>query len=155
MTITPTSTRLWHRAASVLLLLIFAAVAGQAAEMKIETQLVWGTNDPQSPDSKHKLVDQEIQKKLDELPLKWANYFQICKKRFQVPQSGAKKVTISDKCEIEVRDIDGKKMEVSLIGKNGETVLKRTQPLPKGDILVLGGNAPNATAWFVTLKRVE
>jgi hypothetical protein len=31
--------------------------------------------------------------------------------------------------------------------------LKRTQALPKGETLVLGGNAPNATSWFVVLKQ--
>jgi len=45
-------------------------------------------------------------------------------------------------------------VEVSLIGK-GKEVVKRTQALPKGEILVLGGNAPNATAWLVILKRTD
>jgi len=34
-------------------------------------------------------------------------------------------------------------------------VVKRTQALPKGEILVLGGNAPNATAWLIILNRIE
>jgi hypothetical protein len=33
--------------------------------------------------------------------------------------------------------------------------VKRTQALPKGEILVLGGNAPNASAWLVILKRID
>jgi hypothetical protein len=45
-------------------------------------------------------------------------------------------------------------VEVSLVGK-GKDVAKRTQKLPKGETLVLGGNAPNATAWLVVLKRLE
>jgi hypothetical protein len=27
--------------------------------------------------------------------------------------------------------------------------------LPKGEILVLGGNAPNASAWLVIVKRID
>jgi len=33
--------------------------------------------------------------------------------------------------------------------------VKRKQSLPKGEMLVLGGNAPNSTAWLVALKRIE
>jgi hypothetical protein len=32
---------------------------------------------------------------------------------------------------------------------------KRTQPLGKGEMIVLGGNAPNSTCWLLTLKRLE
>ena len=48
----------------------------------------------------------------------------------------------------------GSKVEVVLYGKGKET-LRRTQALPKGEMLLLGGNAPNATAWLVVLKRIE
>jgi hypothetical protein len=61
---------------------------------------------------------------------------------------------LSDKCKIEVKHIDGKNIEVSLIGK-GKPTVKVPQPLPKGDMLVLGGNAPDSTGWLVALKRIE
>jgi hypothetical protein len=41
-----------------------------------------------------------------------------------------------------------------LFGK-GEQVVKRTQSIPKGETLALGGNAPNSTAWLVVLRRKE
>lgn len=63
-------------------------------------------------------------------------------------------MTMSDQCRIGVADVDGRHVEVSLIGK-GEPVLKRIQPLSKGETLVLGGNAPDSTGWLVVLKRVE
>ncbi len=50
--------------------------------------------------------------------------------------------------------LGGAKLEVVLFGKGKET-LRRTQTLPKGEMLVLGGNAPNATAWLIVLKRIE
>jgi len=141
----------------VALLLLFAAFTGRCAQtngLKFEAQLIWATNDKQSPNPKHKEVEPEIRRKLGELPLKWANYFEVNRNQFHVAKGATTKVSMSEKCGIEVRDIDGKKVEVSLISK-GETVWKRLQPLPKGEILVLGGNAPNATAWLVTLKRIE
>ncbi len=141
------------RGALVCLSLLLATVA-LAGEAKFEALLIWATNDSKSPDPKHKPVEADIEKKLAELPLKWKHYFEVNRKTFEVARNSSDKVTLSEKCSLEVKDMDGKKVEVSLVGK-GEQVLKRTQPLPKGEILVLGGNAPNATAWLVTLKRTE
>jgi len=139
------------------LLLLFSAltgVSGQSNELKFEAQLIWATNDEKSPNPKHKDVSPEIRKKLGELPLKWKSYFEVNRKPFNVSKSGSAKVAMSEKCGIEVKDVDGKKVEVSLISK-GETVWTRTQPLPKNEILIMSGNAPNATAWLVTLKRID
>lgn len=133
---------------------LLAATVTLAGDSKFEAQLIWGTNDSKSPDPKHKPVEAEVQKKLSDLPLKWKNYFEVNRKTMEVPQGESTKAVLSEKCTVEVKELDGKKVEVSLVGK-GEPVLKRTQPLPKGEILVLGGNAPNATAWLVTLKRTE
>ncbi len=124
------------------------------AGMKLEAQLLWGTNDATSPNPKHKPVDEDIRKKLKELPLKWTNYFEETRKSLDVTEAAAKRVTLSDRCDIEVKVLGGSKIEVTHFGK-GEKVVKQTQNLPKGEMLVLGGNAPNSTAWLVILKRVE
>jgi len=142
-----------RRCALVLLSLLLAAAAW-AGGGKFEARLIWGTNDAKSPDPKHKKVEAEVEKKLADLPLKWKHYFEVNRKTLAVSRGGCEKAELSDKCSIEVKDLDGNKVDVSLIGK-GEPVLKRTQPLPKSEILVLGGNAPNATAWLVTLKRLD
>jgi hypothetical protein len=142
------------RGALALAGLMLTALALPAADFKYEAQLIWATNDQKSPDPKHKPVEAEVRKKLADLPLKWQNYFEVNRKTIELSRGGTQKVALSDKCVIEVKDVGGRKVEVSLLGK-GEPVLKRTQPLPKREILVLGGNAPNATAWLVTLKRVE
>jgi hypothetical protein len=137
------------------LLLAFPCVAAPAKDLKFEAMLVWAANTDKSPDPNHKPVESDVLKKLKELPLKWKNYFVVNRVGFDVARGGAKEVTLSDKCKISVKDIDGvKNVEVSLIGK-GEPVLKRTQPLPKGEMLVLGGDAPDETGWLVVLKRVE
>jgi len=125
-----------------------------AADMKFEAFLIWATDAEQSPDPKHKPADAEVRRKLGELPLKWKNYFVVNSVMFLVPKGGAREAVLSDKCKIEVRHIDGKNIEVSLIGK-GKPTVKVPQPLPKGDMLVLGGNAPDSTGWLVALKRIE
>lgn len=135
-------------------LVLFSCAAAQARDWRLEAILVWATNAEKSPDPNHKPVDEETRKKIGELPLKWKNYFEVHRETFTVKQGGSKEVTLSQKCKLNVKHTDGKNAEVSLIGK-GEQVLKRIQPLPRGEMLVLGGNAPNETGWLVVLKRLE
>lgn len=132
---------------------LLAVEPSPAADMKVEAQLLWGTNDSKSPDANHKPVSDEIRKQLKQLPLKWTNYFEVSRKVFQVAEATPGKVTL-DKCDVEVKNLGKAGVEISVFGK-GEPVWKRTQQLPKGETVVLGGNAPNATAWLVTLKRLE
>ena len=126
----------------------------QAATLKLQVQLIWGTGDDHSPDPKRKPLESDVKAKLKDLPLKWSNYFEVNRKDFEVPASAATKVPLSEKCELEVKSIGGSKLEIALFGKGKET-LRRTQTLAKGEMLVLGGNAPNATAWLIVLKRLE
>lgn len=126
-----------------------------AADAKFEAQLIWATNDKKCDDPKLKPVETEIKSKLAELPLKWDNYFAVKREQFNVVKAGTNAVVLSEKCTVEVKRLGDAKVEVTLHGQKGSVCYKRTQPLPKGEILVLGGNAPNASAWLVTLKRVE
>jgi hypothetical protein len=137
--------------------MVFAAggSAAQAGEARFESQLIWATNDKKSSDPKLKDVEAEVRKKLGELPLKWENYFEVNRKQFTGVKGGTNLVAMSEKCSIEVKLLENKKVEVSLHGQKGNVCYTRTQPLPKGEMLVLGGNAPNASAWLVTLKRID
>jgi len=126
-----------------------------AADAKFEAQLIWATNDKKCEDPKLKPVEPEVRKKLGELPLKWDNYFAVKRDTFVVVKSGTNFVVLSEKCTVGVRRLDDNKVEVSLHGHKGSVCYKRIQPLPKLEMLVLGGNAPNASAWLVTLKRIE
>jgi hypothetical protein len=126
----------------------------QAATLKLQIQLLWGTTNSVSPDPTHKPVEADVKAKLKELPLKWSNYFEVTRKDFELPPSGLSKVPLSEKCAVEVKSLGGSKLGVTLFGRGKET-WKGTQALPKGELLVLGGNAPNATSWLVVLKRIE
>src|SRR5512138_2300208 len=125
-----------------------------AGDVKLEVYLIWGTDDAKSPDPKHKPVDNELLEKLKKLPLKWKHYFEVNRKSVKLTGSDTSKVALSDKCEVEIKNTGKSTLEVSLFGK-GEPVVKRTQALPKGETLFLGGNAPNSTSWLVAIKRVE
>src|SRR5436190_788227 len=135
--------------------LALGELRAQAGELKFETQLLWGTNEKQSPDPKHKPIAPDIKKKLDGLPFKWENYFVVNRTNFAVPAKGTMRVRLSEKCEIQVKDLGNSKIEVTHFGKGNE-VWKGAQALSKGEIFpVLGGNAPNKTAWLMVLKRLE
>jgi hypothetical protein len=135
--------------------LILPGVVARAGDLKLEAQLIWGTNDKQSPDPKHKPVDADVREKMANLPFKWANYFEVNRKAFVLPNGEVRKIPLSEKFAIEVMAPDGKKVEVTWFGEKGELLVKQRQPLPQGKMLVFGGNAPHATSWFVTLKHIE
>ncbi len=122
--------------------------------VKLQAQLVWGTNDDRSPDPKHKPVETDVKAKLEGLPLKYTNYFEVNRQSLEITSTGVNKVTLSEKCEVEVHSLGNSTFEVALYGK-GKQVVKRKQNLAKGEMLVVGGNAPNDTAWLVVLKRIE
>jgi len=149
----PTTGLVWFSMA--LVLLAGGEVRAQPADMKLQAFLLWGTDESKPPEGKtYKPVGPDIRQKLKELPLKWTNWFEVNRVAFAVPQGAVKEVPVSEKCQVNVKKLTGSEVEVSLIGK-GKEVVKRKQSLPKGEILVLGGNAPNSTAWLVVLKRIE
>lgn len=137
--------------------LIFGACSylhAQAGPMKVEAQLLWGTDDAKSPNPKHKPIDPALRAKLKTLPLKWSNYFEENRVVLVVPQGGSKRTALSAHCDIELKNLDGTKVQVTHYGE-GKKVATRTQELSKGELLVLGGNAPGATTWLVALRRAD
>ena len=132
----------------------FSQTELRADDMKLEAQLIWGTNDAQSPDPAHKPVTGEVERKLKRLPFKWKNYFEVTRKNLSVAKGASQKVAMSKDCSIEVKNLGDSKVEVTLSVKGKETG-RFTQALPKGELLVTGGNAENATAWFVALRQTE
>jgi hypothetical protein len=140
--------------ATALLFLLAAGAPALAADLKLEAQLIWGSNDAKSPDPSHKPVDAKVAEKLKRLPFKWTSYFEVTRKQLSVPQGGATKVTMSKDCDVSVRNLGNASVEVTLFGK-GQPVGKFTQALPKGELLVTGGNAANFTSWFVVLRQTD
>src|SRR5256885_7131204 len=121
---------------------------------RIEVQLLWGTDLDKSPNPKHKPLDSDVAHRIKALPLKFKNYFLVSKNIVEIPIGVAKKVDVSEKCQIELKNLDNLKFQATFFGK-GKQVAQRTQELPLGDILVHGGNAPGSNAWLVVLKRIH
>lgn len=144
----------WAAVLVGLLLLAGLELRAHSAEFKVEAVLLWGTDEATSPNPKHKPVQSELKEKLKKLPLKWKNYFEVNRKVVELPQGAARTVSLSDTCELEMKNLDGTKIEVTHFGK-GKKVGTRTQALPPGEVLTIGGNAPGSTAWLVAVRRVD
>jgi hypothetical protein len=148
------TTPLW--AAFCLLLVCISSVGVQAGEaMRVETQLIWGTNDPQSPDPKHKAIDAELAKKLSRSPYKWKNYFEVTRQVVEIPASETKKnVKMSDRCTLDIKNLGDGRVEVTLHG-DGKVVSRHVEALPDNWPLILAGDAKNDTAWLVVIKKID
>ena len=140
---------------AMLALLAGGVACAQAAELKFQSFLLWGTDNPKPPEGKnYQAIAPDVRQKLKDLPLKWTNWFEVNRKDFVLAEAKASEVPMSEKCKLNVKKLGASDVEVCLIGK-GKEVVRRRQSLPKGEMLVLGGNAPNSTAWLVVLKRIE
>lgn len=125
----------------------------RAGDLKLETRLIWGTNDKVSPDPKHKSIDTPLTRELA-TKFAWKNYFEVNRKEDPIPPGVNKKVELSEKCFLEVKNLGDTRLEVKLYG-SGKFVSKTVETIPKGNYLVLAGDSENKTAWFVVLKTID
>jgi hypothetical protein len=128
------------------------APAARAEDLKLEARLIWGTNDEKSPDPSHKKVDEKTAKELMGI-FKWKNYFEVCRLTTNVVSRGSVKLEMSKMCQIEIKELPGPQVEVSLIGK-GNKVTRTNKALSKGNYLTVGGADKNDTAWFVVITQL-
>jgi len=129
--------------------------AAAAAERKIEARLIWGTNDEKSPDPTHKPLDGELAKKLHEMPLRWKNYFEVNRKVFTINTNTYTNVVMSKKCSIEMKDKGGNNVTVKLYNDKGKPTQRVDKPLPKGEVITIGGDAKDNNAWFITVRPLN
>lgn len=131
-----------------------AATSARAGEMKLEAQLIWGTNDEQAPSSDLKPVDEKVAKRLSNSPYKWKHYYVVSRKEFKIADKATTTLNMSKDLDVKVKNTGGDTVEVELVGK-GKPVGKITQALGKGKCMVTGGNATNYTSWLVFMKQIE
>ncbi len=107
----PLRARLLHRLIRWPLALLLAALLAaplQAAELKLEAKLIWGTNDDNYSDPKHPRVDESTAAKLSKI-FQWKYYFEMNRVVGAVPSRGTKSFEMSKKCVIEITELAGRK----------------------------------------------
>ena len=134
-----------------LFLACFYANSAGAEEIKLEIQLVWGTNDEKSSSPDHKALDPAIAKKLK--MFKWKNYFVVSRQEVVVPNRASKKIKLSSKCYIEVKELEGPRIEVNVYGEDRH-VKKITEGLAKQGMLTIAGDDKNDCAWFIIIRQL-
>jgi hypothetical protein len=130
-------------AAAIIFSFTNAGALAAEGDLKLEAQLVQGSNDAKPKDSNLKPVAHDIEKKLKHLPLKWDHYYVVGGKKFTLAADASRKITLSTECQISVRNLGGSRVEVTLMNQS-QTVGRITQSLHKGQTLVAGGDADNS-----------
>ena len=136
---------------AALFFLLLAGVTARAADesLKLEAQLVIGTNDPHQTNGVPVTVN--VARKLSRLPLKWQYYFVINSQQFTLAKNEYKEVSLSDACQFSVKNIGGEQVQFALMG-HGVNVSKIKQSLKKGQTLVVGSNAENS---LIVLRQAD
>jgi hypothetical protein len=137
------------------LALMCQAQAAQAETMRLEALLVWGTDEPQSPNPKHEPVDADLARRLRKLPYKWKNYFLVHREVAEVADGETKaKISMSKRCVLDIKNLGTNRVEVRLHG-DGKPVSVHTETLPIRQLLILSGDAGNETGWLVIIRLVQ
>lgn len=135
-----------------LLLLAGSNFDALAANLKLEAKLIWGTDDAKSPNPDHKEVDPATRDKLRKV-FKWKNYFVVNRVVKEVPNRASNKFELSKQCMIEIKELEGPRVEVKLIGE-GKEVHKTIKTIAKGESVIYSGDDKNQSAWFVIITEL-
>ena len=137
-----------------LVFLALGAGVAQAKELKIESKLIWGTNDEKPPRKEHEPVDEVTAAKLRKV-FKWKNYFVEKTVTGTVPSRGSNQFKMSNKSTIEITELEGPEVEVKLI-RNGQPVHKAMKEIRKGEWFVYtGDDDKHECSWFVIITELD
>ncbi len=138
---------------AVIVLAGLAAPALSAPEgLVVQAQLIWGTNDPQSPDPKHRDIGPELSAKLKASAFRWKNYFEVKRHVASIPTNETKTLIMSDLCKVEIKSLGGDMVEIKLFGE-GKPLATRKEKLAVDWPLIMAGDAKNDTAWMVVIRK--
>jgi hypothetical protein len=127
---------------AVMFFLLLAGMTARA-DLKLEAQLVLGTNAAQTNGTP---VSPQIEKKLKRLPLKWGTYFVISSQQFSLAKNETNHMVLGGS-EMVVKNLGGERVELTLIDRG-----KITQTLHKGQTLVTNVKDENS---FVVLRQAD
>lgn len=128
---------------------------GWAGDLNLNAVLVWGTDEAKPRDGDYKELDPKVKKKLGRF-FRWRNYFVIKEEKASLARGATKKLKMSVKCELELKNVDDATLEIKLFGEGRwtKTFKQSAEALRKGELAVLGGDDKDKynDAWFVVLS---
>ena len=127
---------------------------------KYRVQLVWGTDGQPSAGKDMKPLDPAASSRLRQL--RWTNYF-VTKTEFSPADAKEhRRVTLSDRCAVDLKEVEGGKLEVRMLslkpGAEPRQVASRTiglDALKKGEMLVYAGDSKDRwdDCWLVIVDE--
>src|SRR5262245_52983455 len=83
-------------------------------ELKFEVKLIWGTNGEKPTGKNLKEVEPRITEALKGI-FKWKNYFEVSRTNVVVA-SKTQRLTLSDKCEVQIQNLGNSLAHIKLLG---------------------------------------
>lgn len=152
---------LWRRATLVCLCwLLGSSSAIGAAESGDEkvflSRLVWCTDGAKPADQALQDLEPKLGKKVRRI-FKWKNYFEVSRRVLRLPNDEGKRIRISKRCELVMKELDEEQMEVQLFGDKklaGKAIKKFAPLLEKGELLIIGGDDTDNynDAWLLVIS---
>jgi len=145
----------WAKVAFCVGAMALMSPAARAETMRLDALLVWGTDDPQSPNPKHRPVEAELARRLKKLPYRWKYYFLVSKQTVDVADGESKsKISMSKRCVLDIKNLGTNRVEVRLHG-DGNPVSVHRESLPMHQLFIVSGDAGNETGWLVIIHRID
>jgi hypothetical protein len=144
------------------LCLMGVGTAALAGEAQYKVELVWGTDDAKAASPDMKALSPDVQSRLTQL--RWKNYFVVKSEVAAVSTKEAKKVTLSDKCAVELKELPNGHLEVQIhslqAGSDPKPVASKTMSLKNlqsGELIAYGGNSKDrwGDAWLVIVRAEQ
>ena len=134
----------------------FGLTETRAGDLRLKTQLIWATDEEKPKEKKLKEVESKLADKLRRF-YKWKNYFEVSSTNVVLVANVPQKVTMSRKCEMELKRVDEATIELKFVGegKHIRTVRQKVKPLLQGEYSIFGGDdkEKDSDAWFVVISQ--
>ncbi len=138
--------------------LLMVSATSFAADLKLQTRLVWGTDQDKPPGKDLQELDEKTRAKLHQF--KWKHYWVVNQCTADTNAKEHKKVSLSDKGAVDFKDLGNGNVEIRLYdlktgseGKRVKVVQHSIEALKKGELCILAGDDKETwdNAWFVII----
>jgi hypothetical protein len=123
----------------------FSAWAGDDT-LRIESRLVWASNNEAPPEGvSAKPVDEKLHKRLRGM-FKWRHYHEVEHKELTLAHKKTQKVQFGKDCAVKVTYLGNNQIEA--VYGEGDSQVRKRQTLKPGEVFSIGGPRKDDSAWF-------